>query len=90
MLFGCFGRGHVRGRGASQALRGDALQLVEFMNGPCTCNIKAADTGLDLLIDWEWEVHLQARDDLGPARWIRGASSRSRDHVGPVSPRRRG
>ena len=30
--------------------------LVRFMNGPCTCEIKAANLGVDLISNWDWEA----------------------------------
>lgn len=59
MVFGTFGRGHVLepfvGRGITYE---NMLDLCAFMNGPCSCEIKAASPGMDLLTDWDWEAHV--------------------------------
>ncbi|MCD6351060.1 MAG: hypothetical protein J7M26_02975, partial [Armatimonadetes bacterium] len=56
MVFGVFGRGHFLepyvGRGIT---RDNLLDLVEFMNGPCSCDIKTCSTGMDLLTNFDWE-----------------------------------
>ena len=55
MLFGVFGRGHILepfvGRGIS---RGNVLDLIAFMGGPCSCEVKAAAPGTDLLVTCDW------------------------------------
>jgi hypothetical protein len=69
MLFGVFGRAHALepylGRGIT---RENILDLVAFINGPCSCEIKAANPGMDLLTDWDWEGRLAGvsfeEDDL--------------------------
>jgi len=59
MVFGTFGRGHVLepfvGKGITH---GNMLDLLAFMNGPCSCEIKAASPGMDLLTDWDWEAQV--------------------------------
>ena len=59
MLFPVFGRGHALepylGKGIS---RENLRQLVAFMNGPCSCEVKASSAGMDLLTDWNWDAHL--------------------------------
>lgn len=59
MVFGVFGRGHVLppyiGEGVSaKGLRG----VVRFMHGPCACELKHSNPGIDLLIDWDFTEHL--------------------------------
>jgi len=59
MVFAVFGRGYVMppclGKGITEA---NTMGLMEFMSGPCTCEIKATNPGLDLLTDWDWDAHL--------------------------------
>lgn len=59
MVFGAFGRCHVTepylGKGINRA---NLTALAEFMNGPCTCEIKAANMGLDLISDRDWEAQV--------------------------------
>lgn len=59
MVFGAFGRGHVLppfvGKGVTlQGMR----DLIAFIHGPCACELKAANPGLDLLMSWSWDEHL--------------------------------
>lgn len=55
MVFGVFGRGHVLepyvGAGITEA---NLTELIEFMNGPCACEIKTSSAGIDLLTDFRW------------------------------------
>ncbi len=59
MVFGAFGRAYIVppyvGKGITVSNLAD---LVAFMNGPCACEIKAANPGTDLLTDWNWDAHL--------------------------------
>ena len=68
MVFGAFGRGYVVppyvGKGITVRNLSD---LVAFINGPCACEIKAANPGTDLLTDWNWDAHL--------AGWAGGTES---------------
>ena len=59
MVFGAFGRGHVLppfvGKGVTpQGMR----DLIAFIHGPCACELKAANPGLDLLMSWNWDERL--------------------------------
>ncbi|HUS81023.1 MAG TPA: hypothetical protein VM283_07125, partial [Armatimonadota bacterium] len=55
MVFPVFGRGHVLepylGKGITVPRLSD---VVEFMNGPCACEVKTASIGMDLLTDFDW------------------------------------
>ena len=55
MVFGVFGRGHVLepyvGAGITEA---NLAELIEFINGPCACEIKTTSAGMDLLTDFKW------------------------------------
>ena len=55
MVFPVFGRGHVLepyvGRGIT---RENLLELVAFMGGPCSCQVKASSAGMDLLTSHDW------------------------------------
>jgi hypothetical protein len=59
MVFGAYGRCHVTeaylGKGINAA---NLTDLVRFMQGPCTCDIRAANLGVDLISNWEWEAHV--------------------------------
>jgi hypothetical protein len=72
MVFGVFGRGHALepflGRGITEA---NITDLVGLMTGPCSCDMKAVDLGMDLLTDWDWDTHVAGleSDVGGPAQW---------------------
>jgi len=72
MVFGVFGRGHVLepyvGRGITQE---NITELVEFLSGPCSCGVKMAGLGVDLLssLDWEAKVAALPQAGDGPVRW---------------------
>lgn len=55
MVFGVFGKGHVLepyvGGGITEA---NLAELIEFINGPCACEIKTTSLGMDLLTDFKW------------------------------------
>lgn len=57
MVFGVYGRCHVTeaylGKGINTL---NLTDLVRFMNGPCTCEIKAANLGVDLISNWDWDA----------------------------------
>ncbi len=59
MVFGVFGRGHVLepylGKGITEE---NLSELVAFMNGPCSCEIKEGSAGVDLLTSWNWNEHV--------------------------------
>jgi len=59
MVFGVFGRGYVLPPFVGRGITAENLaDLVAFINGPCACEIKAANPGVDLLTDWDWKAHL--------------------------------
>ncbi len=59
MVFGAYGRGHVTEAYLGKGITASNLaELAKFMNGPCTCEIKAANLGVDLVSDWDWEAHV--------------------------------
>lgn len=66
MVFGVFGRAHALepflGKGITWA---NIADLVMFMNGPCTCQIKATAWGMDLLTNWDWDKHAGELPELG-------------------------
>jgi len=59
MVFPVFGRGHVLepylGKGISAT---NIIQLIDFMSGPCACEVKASSAGMDLLTDYDWQAHV--------------------------------
>lgn len=65
MVFGIFGRAHALepyvGAGVT---RGSVLELVAFMNGPCTCDVKAWNPGMDLLTSCDWGARVAGLPSL--------------------------
>ncbi len=59
MVFGVFGRGHALppyiGGGVTVAGLRD---LIQFMHGPCACELKVSNPGIDLLMSWNWTERL--------------------------------
>ena len=86
MIFGVFGRGYALppylGKGITDP---NICDLVAFMNGPCTCEIKAATEGVDLLTAFDWDaavIALQAgttteEDAMSPPAVIAGERTSS-------------
>lgn len=72
MVFGVFGRAHVvepyLGRGITEE---NIAELAYFMGAPCSCTIKTADLGMDLLTDWDWDSRIADLDPMldGPPQW---------------------
>ncbi|MFQ5809365.1 MAG: hypothetical protein ACE5JM_07075, partial [Armatimonadota bacterium] len=73
MVFAVFGRGHVLepylGKGITERNLAD---VIFFMNGPCSCEIKMANPGVDLITDWNWQGHVAQMpllDEAAPMEW---------------------
>ncbi len=55
IAYGVFGRGHVLEPFVGAGITADSVrQLIAYMNGPCTCELKAANPGMDLLTAFNW------------------------------------
>ncbi len=56
MVFGVYGRGRALepylGAGI---IAENMLEMISFMNGPCSCEVKDQNPGVDLLVTWDWE-----------------------------------
>ncbi|MGQ9730124.1 MAG: hypothetical protein ACUVX8_02535 [Candidatus Zipacnadales bacterium] len=60
MLFGIFGRAHALEPFLDRGITIDNItELVYFMNGPCSCEVKATAPGMDLLTKCDWEARLE-------------------------------
>ena len=69
MVYGAFGRGRVVEPFVGEGVTAQGLrQLVDFMHGPCACELKASNPGLDLLMSWDWVDRLP--------QWAAGAATR--------------
>lgn len=55
MVFGVYGRGHATEAYVGKGINATNLaDLIAFMNGPCTCDIRAAGLGVDLVTNRDW------------------------------------
>lgn len=56
MAFPVFGRGHFLPPYVGPGINGRNLRdLQDFLNGPCSCEIKESSLGMDLLLDWDFD-----------------------------------
>ncbi len=63
MVFGVFGRGHVLEPCIGKGITAEAVaELVAFMNGPCTCDLKMWNPGMDLLTSFDWDARVFGDD----------------------------
>jgi len=61
MVFGVFGRGYSLPPYVGPGITAENMtELTLFMNGPCTCEIKESNEGMDLLTAFDWRAHLEA------------------------------
>ena len=59
IAYGVFGRGHVLEPFVGAGITRDSVrQLIAYMNGPCTCELKAANPGMDLLTSVNWSKRI--------------------------------
>ncbi len=76
MVFAVYGRARVLEPYVGKGITVDNLtQLVDFVTGACSCQVKDANPGMDLLTAWDWNAtaeRLAAKDSsLDPAeRWL--------------------
>jgi len=69
MVFGIIGRGHVLPPYVGRGIYKENLEeFIMIMTGPCTCDMKVSQQGLDLLTDWDWDgyVFQLAEGEGGP------------------------
>lgn len=64
MVFPIIGRGFVLNPLVGSEIASEEVEfLIAFMNGPCTCDIKAMNEGGDLLVNWDWDEYVS--DSVG-------------------------
>jgi len=73
IVFPVFGRGialyALVGKGINHWNIGEAA---EFLTGPCACQIKRLNPGLDLLISMDWDKHVENLTDINIANPLTG------------------
>lgn len=56
VVFGICGRGRVLAGCIGEGInRRNIIECVYLMNGDCSCDLRFAGPGMDLLTDWDWE-----------------------------------
>ena len=67
MIFAVYGRGRAMppyiGKGISAENLVDCMQ---FLSGPCSCQVKDMNPGMDLMMKWDWEATVEA---IAEATW---------------------
>ncbi len=92
MAFPVFGRGRVLYALAGQGINADNIrEACEFLVGPCSCQVKEMNPGVDLLMDVAWsrlvEPIIDVELTLPPsADWQKLIGPGSVAQAGPVSP----
>ena len=75
ILFPIFGRGLIMhalvGRGINPRM---ILDIAEFLTGPCSCTVKSANPGIDMLsaVDWRGQVKPLSQEFVEPATGLSG------------------
>lgn len=61
MVFGIYGRGRALEPYLGDGIEADNLvDMIGFMNGPCSCEVKDRNPGVDLLVTRDWEAAARA------------------------------
>ncbi len=67
MIFAVFGRGLALPPYIGKGITSDNLiDCMFFLSGPCSCQVKDMNPGMDLLMKWDWEATAEA---LAEAAW---------------------
>lgn len=62
MVFVVFGRAHAMEPYVGRGINADAMEeMIAFLNGPCTCQIKEAGGGMDLLTGYDFQAQFGDR-----------------------------
>ncbi len=57
VVFGIVGRGRVLTGCLGEGIdRENLMECVYVMNGDCSCDLRMANPGMDLMTDWDWET----------------------------------
>lgn len=67
MVFAVYGRGRAMPPYVGKGITTDNLvELVAFLTGACSCQVKEQSPGMDLLIRWDWEATAQRIGSADP------------------------
>lgn len=62
LVFPCFGRGRALACLAGPRLTEDSIsEAAQFMVGPCSCEVKNQNPGIDLLVTADWDALIEQR-----------------------------
>jgi hypothetical protein len=68
MVFFAYGRGRVMWPYVGKGITADnVLGEVFFLSGPCSCQVRDQNPGVDLLMHWDWEATAEAMAATDPA-----------------------
>lgn len=89
MVFPVFGRSLVLYALVGRGINPMTLQrAAEFLTGPCSCQVKAANPGTDLLMDQDWDARVRiltpatVGEAVGTGSFLRGLEEAERDPEG--------
>jgi len=87
LLFPVFGRGLLLYALAAEGInRWTLSKAVDFLTGSCSCQVKAANPGLDLLLSCAWDklvvpmTPASVGDTVGPTDFFRAQEAETRTH----------
>ena len=89
MVFGVFGRGHVMepylGKGITEE---NISAIVDFVTGPCACEIKTSSAGMDMLTSWDWDGGVAEHAPTQERPMHSALFDVAADKASPVTPQR--
>ncbi|MEI7955782.1 MAG: hypothetical protein WCJ66_11485 [Verrucomicrobiota bacterium] len=67
LAFPLFGRGRILAPLAGEEIRHESITAISrYLCGPCACQVKAQNPGVDLLLDVDWEAKLAGATTIPP------------------------
>jgi len=67
VVFAVFGRGRILCAFSGQSIKAENLEdAAAFLAGPCSCQVKELNPGIDLLMAVDWESILEDREAVAP------------------------
>jgi hypothetical protein len=67
VVFPIFGRGRILCAFSGQAIRAENLEdAAAFLAGPCSCQVKELNPGIDLLMAADWDSVIEDREAVAP------------------------
>ena len=67
LAFPLFGRGRILAPLAGDEIRHESITAIaRYLCGPCACQVKAQNPGVDMLLDVDWEAKLAGVSAIAP------------------------